>query len=209
MRRGIRKANSIAVTSSRIRSLVMTSISLAATACGGAPFQLGVVYDGGVVGDDVVTADVVSDSIVVDAGRDVKLALRHDSGAEANVFIEADVDASIDSSFIDVIDIDVIDAKKEAEADVAIEAAPVCTPVTPVATICGSNQAVVSAPQSYCWLTGLGGTSTSGEARAMPQGCRCQETYDCGCLLAAGISCGAAMALHCGLSNGIVVVSCT
>jgi hypothetical protein len=190
---------------SQRRRICMASISLAAAcgvACGGAPFQLGYVGDA-----DVISSDVVSESAadVVDAGRDVQLTLHfdasHDAVVEADAIVEAD--ASIDSSSVDVFD-----AKKEADV-IEVEASPICTPVTPTATICGSNQAVVSAPQAYCWLTGFGGQSTQGEARAMPQGCRCQETYDCGCLLATGISCPSSMALHCNLSNGIVVVSCT
>ncbi len=188
MRRGIKRK----ITSSKIRRVIaMTSTSLA-VACGGAPFQLGYID----AGRDVVGVDVVENDTVVDAGRDVKLMLHHDASA--------DVDDTSDEVAVDAVV--VVDAKKEADA---IETSLVCTPVMPTATICGSNQAVVAAPQAYCWLTGFGSMSTSGEARAMPQGCRCQETYDCGCLLATGISCTSSMALHCSLSNGIVVVSCT
>lgn len=76
----------------------------------------------------------------------------------------------------------------EAEASPSPEADPpeasTCTPLPTSTFACGTDRVLVSAPDQFC--VALNNVTTApGVATSTPPECRCAETYNCACILAA------------------------
>jgi hypothetical protein len=159
---------------------------LALAACGGAPFEAGLL--GAPDAGDAGAAETAEpDTGAVEAGA-------VDSGAP-------------DSG-------DAGDAGAAPDAEAGHDAAPTCTPLPAIGTYSCAEQARYTAcnPSDFCaYDTGPAVGSPWGECHTIPAACRCAETYTCACVLAQfgpAVCPAGTVYASCAVVNGNVQVQC-
>jgi hypothetical protein len=169
-------------------SPMQAAVFLILTACGGAPFTIVNETPGNEGGVELADASSPTGE-TPDAGAPTP---HDDGGKHPKEDAGSDVDAGSPLE----------DAGLDAPPDVAVDAAPTCTPtngVTEYTWTCGVR--TNEAPYTFC----IANAPQGSDQGAMPPACTaCEETYTCACLIAHGNPCGLGMN-----GNPLPPTSCT